>query len=140
MSARKQLAITAAIALALSLGVLSNCSGTGASTPQHKTTFAQVSSAEAAQMMKDETGYAIVDVRTPSEFADGHIPGAINIPVETIGSSEPAELVDKDQLILVYCRSGNRSVTASIALAEMGYTNVVEFGGIIDWTGDVVKD
>ena len=91
-------------------------------------------------MMKSETGYVILDVRTAREFARGHIPNAVNVPVETIRDEPPAELPDKDQLIMVYCRSGNRSKTAADALTRMGYTNVVEFGGINTWPGEVVKD
>ena len=87
-------------------------------------------------MMEEESGYIILDVRTPEEFADKHIPGAINIPNETIGAAEIPELPDKDQLILVYCRSGNRSKQASEKLVALGYTNIVEFGGINDWPGE----
>ena len=90
-------------------------------------------------MMSWETNYIILDVRTPEEYRDGHIPGAINIPNEDIGTKEPSELPDKDQLIMVYCRSGNRSKQASRKLAELGYTNIVEFGGIIDWPGETVS-
>ena len=89
-------------------------------------------------MMEKESGYIILDVRTPEEFADKHIPGAINIPNETIGTGEISELPDKDQLILVYCRSGNRSKQASEKLVALGYTNIVEFGGINDWPGETV--
>ena len=99
----------------------------------------QVSTADAITMMEEETGYIILDVRTPEEFADKHIPGAINIPNETIGTGEIPELPDKNQLILVYCRSGNRSVQASEKLAALGYTNIVEFGGINDWPGQTVS-
>ena len=81
----------------------------------------------------------ILDVRTPEEFAEGHIPNAINFPVERMTSAEMPQLPDKNQLILVYCRSGNRSKTASKQLAQNGYTDVREFGGIIDWTGETVK-
>lgn len=77
-------------------------------------------------------------MRTAEEFAEKHIPDAINIPNETIGDAEIAELPDKNQMILVYCRSGNRSKQASDKLAKLGYTNVYEFGGIIDWTGEIV--
>ena len=80
-----------------------------------------------------------MDVRRADEFAEGHIPGAINIANEDILSAEPAELPDKDQVIYVYCRSGNRSKQASEKLAAMGYTNIVEFGGILDWTGEVER-
>ena len=78
-------------------------------------------------------------MRRPDEFAQGHIPGAMNIANEDIGSSEPKELQDKEQPIYIYCRSGNRSKQAAAKLAAMGYTNIVEFGGIIDWTGDIEK-
>ena len=89
--------------------------------------------------MQEKTGYIILDVRTPQEFSDKHIPGAINIPNEEIGTEEISGLPDKDQLILVYCRSGNRSKQAAKKLAALGYTNVVEFGGIIDWPGETVS-
>jgi rhodanese-related sulfurtransferase len=82
----------------------------------------------------------LVDVRTPEEYREGHIPGAINIPNETIGTGEIPELPDKDQLILVYCRSGRRSKEASEKLVKLGYTNIVEFGGILDWTGETVSE
>ena len=83
--------------------------------------------------------YIILDVRTSDEFADGHIPGAINVANESIGAESPAELADKNQLIYVYCRSGNRSKQAAEKLVALGYTNIVEFGGIIDWTGEIEK-
>ena len=94
----------------------------------------------AVTMMEEESGYIILDVRTPEEFAEKHIPGAINIPNETIGTDEIPELPDKDQLILVYCRSGNRSKQASEKLVALGYTNIVEFGGINDWPGETVTE
>ena len=90
-------------------------------------------------MMEEESGYIILDVRTPEECADKHIPGAVNLPNETIAAEEIPELPDKDQLILVYCRSGNRSKQASEKLAALGYTNVVEFGGINSWPGKTVS-
>ena len=89
---------------------------------------------------RNTDGAVLLDVRTPEEFADKHIPGAINIPNETIGTDEIPELPDKDQLILVYCRSGNRSKQASEKLAALGYTNIVEFGGINDWPGETVTE
>ena len=79
----------------------------------------------------------MLDVRTQEEYNSGHIPGALCIPNEEILSTQPDELPDKEQLILVYCRSGNRSKQASEKLAAMGYTNIVEFGGIIDWDGEI---
>ena len=102
--------------------------------------YTQISMEEAVSMMNTETDYIILDVRTPEEFADKHIPDAINIPNEVIGTEEIAELPDKDQVILVYCRSGNRSKQASDKLAALGYTNVYEFGGINDWTGETVSN
>ena len=91
-------------------------------------------------MMQSESSYVIVDVRRADEFASGHIPGAINIPNESIDKTQPAELPDLDQLIMVYCRSGRRSKQAAQKLADMGYTNIVEFGGINTWPGEVVAD
>ena len=90
--------------------------------------------------MKEEKDYIILDVRTPEEFKSKHIPGAINIPNETIGTEEIPELPDKEQLIMIYCRSGNRSKQAAEKLAAQGYTNIVEFGGINDWTGETVTE
>lgn len=100
--------------------------------------YEQISMEEAKVIIEEEKGYIIVDVRTPDEFADKHIPNAINIPNETIGTEEIAGLPDKDQKILVYCRSGNRSKQAAEKLVKLGYTNVVEIGGINDWTGEIV--
>lgn len=101
--------------------------------------FVQVSAAEAQKMLAEEEGYILLDVRTPKEYADGHIPNAVNLPNETIGKEPPTILSDKEQRIFVYCRSGRRSQDAAAKLAAMGYTNIVDFGGIMDWRGDVVK-
>ena len=81
----------------------------------------------------------IVDVRTPAEFTAGHIQGAINVPNETIGSSAPSALADLDATILVYCRSGSRSAQAAKKLLAIGYSNVIDFGGIINWPYEVVR-
>ena len=107
---------------------------------EQENSYRQISMDEAVTMMEEESGYIILDVRTPEEFRERHIPNAINIPNETIGSEDIQELPDKEQLILVYCRSGNRSKQASGKLAELGYTNIVEIGGINDWTGDTVSE
>ena len=107
---------------------------------EQENSYRQISMDEAVTMMEEESGYIILDVRTPEEFRERHIPNAINIPNETIGSEDIQELPDKDELILVYCRSGNRSKQASGKLAELGYTNIVEIGGINDWTGDTVSE
>ena len=119
----------------LSALMLTSCAGTS----NNKTnTYRQISMDEAVKMMAEETGYIILDVRRPDEFAAGHIPNAINVPNETIGTAEIPELPDKDQLIMVYCRSGRRSKEASEKLVKLGYTNIVEFGGILDWKGETV--
>ena len=112
---------------------------TGCAAPAAGGSYRQISMDEAIAMMETETDYIILDVRTPQEFTDKHIPGAINIPNETIGTAQIPELPDKDQLILVYCRSGNRSKQASEKLVALGYTNIVEFGGINDWPGETVS-
>ena len=103
---------------------------------EQEISYRQITMDEAVAMMKEEKNYIILDVRTVAEYNEKHIPGAINIPNEAIGSDAIPELPDKDQLILVYCRSGNRSKQASEKLVKLGYTNVVEFGGIIDWPGE----
>ena len=95
---------------------------------------------EAITIMEKETGYLIIDVRTLDEFKEKHIPNAINIPNESSGTEEIPELPDKNQLILIYCRSGNRSKQAAEKLVALGYTNIVEFGGINSWPGDTVSE
>ena len=97
--------------------------------------YTMISQDQAKEMMEKEDGHIIIDVRRVDEFETGHIPGAVCIPNESIGTEQPEELPDLDQIILVYCRSGNRSKQAAQKLFDMGYTNVYEFGGIIDWTG-----
>ena len=101
--------------------------------------YRQISQEEAKSMMIRDDGHVIVDVRRRDEYDSGHIPGAILIPNESIGTEKPAELPDLDQIILVYCRSGNRSAQASQKLADIGYTNVFDFGGIMTWTGEIEK-
>ena len=101
-------------------------------------TYRQVSSEEAAQMMESEKDYIILDVRRQDEFSSGHIPGAINIANETISEDSVKDVLpDKDQRIFIYCRSGNRSKQASEKLAQMGYNNIIEFGGIRSWKGAI---
>ena len=119
----------------LSLMLLSSCTAPGSSSSSYR----QVSMDKAVKMMKDEKNYIILDVRRPDEYAEGHIPGAINVPNEEIGTAEISELPDKSQLIFVYCRSGRRSKEASEKLVKLGYTNIVEFGGIQDYKGELEK-
>ncbi len=101
--------------------------------------FESISAEEAKNLMDTESGYVILDARRPDEFAAGHIPGAICIPDFEVSDRAEAELPDKDQLILVYCRSGVRSKNAASQLGKLGYTNVKEFGGIIMWPYEVEK-
>lgn len=109
----------------------------GCSSEDNSLGYVQITGEEAMTMMAEQEDYVILDVRTPEEFAEKHIVGAVNIPNEEIDEAPIEMLPDLDQLILVYCRSGNRSKQASEKLVKLGYTNVYEFGGIIDWTGDV---
>ena len=102
-------------------------------------TYEQISGEQAKALMDSEKDYVIIDARTQEEFDGGHIPGAVLIPEYEIAQRAEDELPDKDQLILVYCRSGRRSKIASQALVDLGYTNVKEFGGIIDWEYETVK-
>ena len=99
--------------------------------------YVNITAEEAKQIMDSEEGYVILDVRTQEEYDQGHIPGAIVISHEEIAEKAEEVLTDKDQLILVYCRSGRRSKIAAEALVELGYTNIKEFGGIIDWPYEV---
>ena len=101
--------------------------------------YVNITAEEAKQLMDSEEGYIILDVRTQEEYDQGHIPGAILIPDTEIKAKAEEALTDKDQLILVYCRSGRRSKIAAEALADLGYTNIKEFGGIIDWPYEVEK-
>lgn len=104
-----------------------------------KSGYTQISQEEAKEMMKKDDGHVVVDVRTEEEYVEGHIPGAILVPNESIGVNQLEKLSDYDQIILIYCRSGNRSKKAAEKLVEQGYKNIYEFGGIIDWTGDIVE-
>ena len=123
------------IPILLSALMFTGCAGTSNSQTN---TYRSITMDEAVTMMAQENGYIILDVRRPDEFAAGHIPNAINVPNETIDTAEIPELPDKDQLIMVYCRSGRRSKEASAKLVKLGYTNIVEFGGILDWKGEIV--
>ncbi len=117
----------------LSLFGMTACSDSGANT------YDKITPQEAKTIMDTESDYIIIDARTDEEFAAGHIEGAIMIPEYEIAKRAEKELPDKDALILVYCRSGRRSKIASEELVKLGYTNVKEFGGIIDWPYEVVK-
>lgn len=120
------------VLLVAALVMLAGCSAGSAA-------YKQISQTEAKQMMQQNNGYVIVDVRRQDEFDSGHIKDAILIPNESITDQKPSELPDLNQVILIYCRSGNRSKQAAQKLADMGYTNIYEFGGINTWDGEIVK-
>lgn len=102
-------------------------------------TYTQITMDEAKELFETPGDYVVLDVRRIDEYESGHIPHAICIPNETIGSSEISQLPDKDQLIYVHCRSGRRSKQAAEKLIELGYTNIVEFGGIQEWKGELER-
>ena len=129
----KRIIIAVSVALML-VSLLVGCNG------NNKRSYEQITPAEAKALMDSEEGYIILDVRTPEEFAAGHIAGAILIPDYEIGEKAESILTDKDQLILVYCRSGRRSKNAANELATLGYTNIKEFGGINDWKYGTVTE
>lgn len=104
---------------------------------EEEMTYKVITMEDAKTLFEVEDDYIILDVRRPDEFASGHIPRAINVPNETIGTADIPELPDKNQLIYVYCRSGRRSKEASSKLVRMGYSNIIEFGGILDWKGEI---
>ena len=123
--------------LLLAVMLLTACAHTKEN--DQETAYMNITAEEAKQIMDSEDGYIILDVRTQEEYDQGHIPGAIVISHEEIAEKAEDVLADKDQLILVYCRSGRRSKIAAEALVELGYTNIKEFGGIIDWPYEVEK-
>lgn len=123
--------------------LLTGCSSSGQPVDSDGTvyqSYRRISQEEAREMMIKDDGHIVVDVRRQDEYDAGHIPGAILIPNESIGTQPPEELPDLDQIILIYCRSGNRSKQAAQKLSDMGYTNIYEFGGINTWTGEIVTD
>ena len=102
--------------------------------------FLQISPGEARELMEGDESFVLLDVRNEDEFEEGHIEGALLIPLDRIGELAPELIPDKEVLILVYCRSGRRSMEASQRLVDLGYTQVVDFGGILDWLYEVVRD
>lgn len=131
--------ISVLLIMAVLILLLPACSSRGyMDGPDMVRSYTQISQDEAKEMMEKDDGHIIVDVRRTDEFETGHIPGAICIPNESIGTEQPEELPDLNQIILVYCRSGNRSKQAAEKLFDIGYTKVYEFGGINDWTGEIV--
>lgn len=136
--------LTVTVIIAAALGARGNMtanhdSNSISSEGDTQMNYTSITMEEAKEIFATGGDYIILDVRRADEFAAGHIPGAINVANEDIADTQPAELPDLDQVIYVYCRSGNRSKQASAKLAAMGYTNIIEFGGIIDWTGQIEK-
>ena len=127
-------ALVGVLAAVFALGMTACDSGN-----EKSSTYEQITTEQAKTIMDAEKDYIIIDARTEEEFAEGHIENAILIPEYEIANRAEKELPDKEQLILVYCRSGRRSKIASEELVKLGYTNVKEFGGIIDWPYDIVK-
>ena len=125
------------IMLALLLLLLTACGQT--THNEQEAVYLNITAEEAKEIMDTEDGYIILDVRTQEEYDEGHIPGAILIPYTEIEARAEEILTDKNRQILVYCRSGRRSKIAAETLVELGYTNIREFGGIIDWPYEVVK-
>ena len=121
-------------------GILSILLCACASTKENKeAVYMNITAEEAKKIMDTESEYVVLDVRTEEEFAQGHIPGAMLIPDYAIREEADKALPNKDALILVYCRSGRRSAEAARTLADMGYTQVYDFGGIIDWPYEIEK-
>ena len=110
-----------------------------ATAPGANKAYTQISQDAAKDMILKDSRLVIVDVRSKGEYEEGHIPGALLIPNESINDRKPELLPDMNQVILVYCRSGNRSKQAAQKLANMGYKKVYEFGGINTWNGKIVK-
>ena len=142
---RRTFLIAASLAGVTALAGLTGCFGAAAGSngsnatndSSNSSSCQQVNAETAKELMDTEDDYVILDARTQAEYDEGHIPGAILIPHDTVAAAAEDALPDKDQLILVYCRSGNRSKQASQALVDLGYTNVVEFGGINSWPYEV---
>ncbi|WP_270255054.1 rhodanese-like domain-containing protein [Collinsella intestinalis] len=148
---RRTFLIAASLTSIVSLAGLTGCFGAAAGSngngngngsnatndSSNSSSYQQVDAETAKELMDTENDYVILDVRTQAEYDQGRIPGAILIPHDTVATAAEDALSDKDQLILVYCRSGNRSKQASQALVDLGYTNVIEFGGINNWPYEV---
>ena len=129
-------ALLFAVPFLMILFIFVGCNGQQKETPDdgsNELSYEQISGEEAKQIIDSQSGYVIIDARTQVEYDSGHIKNAIMIPEYEISEKAATMLPDKEQLILVYCRSGRRSKIAAQALVDLGYTNVKEFGGIIDW-------
>ena len=135
----KRLLIPALAALLLLTGCAHAPAPQQAAEEKAEPSWVQIDQETAKRMMEADDGHVIVDVRRQDEYDAGHIPGAVLIPNESIVDERPSELPDLEQVILIYCRSGNRSKQAAQKLADLGYRNIYEFGGITTWTGEIVR-
>ena len=133
---RKFVAVLLLIVMA---SAVTGCGGDTADDRKEQAKYQRITDDEAQVLMEREQDYLILDVRSPEEFAEGHIPHAINIPMDRIGEEPPQELPDRNQMIFVYCVKGIRSMNVANRLAHMGYKNIIEMGGIQDWHGEIVK-
>ena len=132
--------ITIALIAAASIGCAAKPSEKSEAAPEsEKTIVAEKISAETAKKMIDAGSVTIVDVRSADEYAQGHIPGAVLAPLNELPSGAETLFPDKDAVLLVYCRSGNRSAQAVSLLNQLGYTRLYDFGGIIDWPYEIVN-
>ncbi len=139
---RRIVIVVTALAACFSLLFLVGCaasSGQEGDGESKDRGFEQIDAEAAKKIMDEESDYVILDVRTQDEYDQGHIPGAVLLPHDAVSKDAERILPRKDQLVLVYCRSGNRSKQASQALVDLGYTNIVEFGGINDWPYDIER-
>lgn len=128
------------IAVVLSVFMLASCAANAVETSAPEAEYHKITAEQAKERMDSGDELIVLDVRTQDEYDAGHIEGAVLLPNETITDTQPDLLPDLDAEILIYCRSGNRSAQAALKLIAMGYTNVYDFGGIIDWPYDVVTD
>ena len=131
--------VVAVLLLLVMASAVTGCGGDTADDRKEQAKYQRITADEAQVLMQKERDYLILDVRSPEEYAEGHIPHAINIPMEQFGEDPPKELPDRNQTIFVYCVKGIRSMNVANRLAHMGYKNIIEMGGIQDWHGEIVK-
>ena len=131
--------VVAVLLLLVMASAVTGCGGDTADDRKEQAKYRRITADEAQVLMQQEQDYLVLDVRSPEEFATGHIPHAINIPMEAFGDEPPRQLSDRNQTIFIYCVKGIRSMNVANRLAHMGYRNIVEMGGIQDWHGDIEK-
>ena len=134
----KNTLLTKVLALVLCLCVLCTGCASDNSNANEEPLYSSITMEDAAILLESENDYLLLDVRTEQEYFSGHIPGAMCIPNEEIDETVIDALPDQEQVIFVYCRSGNRSKQAAEKLVNLGYTNIVEIGGVTDWPGELI--